>query len=271
MGDVAANGVRLHYYRTGGDKPPLMLAHGYSDQALCWLRVARLLQRDYDVIMYDARGHGYSEAPSTVTLLDRAADMAWLISALDLNNPALLGHSMGAQTAAVCAGLYPELVRCALLEDPPWMEPEEAARRGRVRDAAWLEKERAHIIERNHRTLKAQVEIERGMNAEWTMVDLREAARARLLMSPHNAETIADPPPPWSQIAARIRCPVLLMTGDVGRGALVTPELAASALRLLPAGSKVANFESGHSIHRTAFTEFMSSVAAFLSEHCKNR
>jgi hypothetical protein len=144
------------------------------------------------------------------------------------------------------------------------MEPDEAERRGRNRDAAWLAAERAHITERNRRTLKVQIEIEKGMNAEWTGRDLIEAARARLLMSPNNAETIADPPFSWREIAGLIGCPVLLLTGDVGRGALVTPELAASALRLLPPGSQVASFESGHSIHRTAFTDFMSSITAFL-------
>ncbi len=32
--DVLINGVRLHYYRTGqGDKRPLVLVHGFSDNA----------------------------------------------------------------------------------------------------------------------------------------------------------------------------------------------------------------------------------------------
>ncbi len=29
-GDVLANGIRHHYYRTGGDKPPLLLPHGFN-------------------------------------------------------------------------------------------------------------------------------------------------------------------------------------------------------------------------------------------------
>ena len=61
--DVIANGIRNHYYRTGGDKPPLLLVHGFTDNGLCWTRLARVLQRDYDIIMPDARGHGLSEAP----------------------------------------------------------------------------------------------------------------------------------------------------------------------------------------------------------------
>ena len=34
-GDVRVNGIRLHYTRTGGDLPPLVLAHGFSDDGPC--------------------------------------------------------------------------------------------------------------------------------------------------------------------------------------------------------------------------------------------
>jgi N-formylmaleamate deformylase len=266
--DIASNGIRLHYYRTGGAKPPLVLAHGYSDYALCWLRVARDLQSTYDVVLYDARGHGHSDAPAHGYSYDnRAADLAGLVRGLHLERPALLGHSMGAQTVAVFANLYPSLLHCALLEDPPWMEADEALRRGRVRDAAWLERERQHIAERNRQTLEAQIAFEQGMNADWTEEDILEAARARLMMSPHNAETIADPPYTWRTLAKRMTCPTLLMIGDPARGALVTPDVASNALRLLFAGSRVDTFASGHSIHRVAFPEFIASVRAFVALH----
>ena len=64
-GDIETNGIRMHYHRTGGDKPALVLSHGATDSGLCWTRVARVLEADYDVIMPDARGHGRSDAPAT--------------------------------------------------------------------------------------------------------------------------------------------------------------------------------------------------------------
>lgn len=64
-GAVIANGVRLHYHRTGGDKPALVIVHGITDMGTTWSRVARALEGDYDVIMYDRRGHGLSEKPET--------------------------------------------------------------------------------------------------------------------------------------------------------------------------------------------------------------
>ena len=90
-GDVVANGIKIHYYRTGGNKPPLVLAHGFSDNELCWTRVTRALEQDYDVIMPDARGHGYSEAPEKgYSSEDHASDLAGLIEALGLGKPALM-------------------------------------------------------------------------------------------------------------------------------------------------------------------------------------
>src|SRR5579872_207720 len=62
-GTVVANGIRQHYYRTGGDHRSLVLLQGFTDNGLSWSRVARALERDYDVIMVDARGHGLSGGP----------------------------------------------------------------------------------------------------------------------------------------------------------------------------------------------------------------
>ena len=60
-GDIFANSIRQHYYRTGGEKPPLLLLHGFNEYGLTWLRVSKELERDYDIIMLDARGHGRSD------------------------------------------------------------------------------------------------------------------------------------------------------------------------------------------------------------------
>ncbi|HEY3341294.1 MAG TPA: alpha/beta hydrolase, partial [Anaerolineae bacterium] len=63
-GDVNANGIRTHYYRTGGNKPPIVMCHGATDDGLCWTPVAYTLEADYDVIMPDARWHGLSDGPA---------------------------------------------------------------------------------------------------------------------------------------------------------------------------------------------------------------
>jgi len=56
--EVEANGVTIHYHRTRGDKPAVLLLHGITDNGLCWSRVACDLDHDYDVLMPDARERG---------------------------------------------------------------------------------------------------------------------------------------------------------------------------------------------------------------------
>src|SRR5512146_851207 len=111
-GFIHANGIRLHYTRTGGAKPQLVLAHGFSDDGLCWTSVAQNLEADYDIVMLDARGHGLSDAPEWgYGPLDQSDDVAGAIAELNLSHPIVLGHSMGAMTTLVLAGRHPDLIR----------------------------------------------------------------------------------------------------------------------------------------------------------------
>src|SRR5512147_2692496 len=116
--DIVISGASFHYVRTGGAKPPLVLAHGFSDNGMCWLPVARDLEAEFDVILPDARGHGKSQRVQPGERVDHPADLAGIIRELGLEKPIVGGHSMGASTAAALAAEHPELVRALILEDP---------------------------------------------------------------------------------------------------------------------------------------------------------
>src|SRR5512147_134633 len=103
-GTISANGAQFHYTRTGdGTKPALVLAHGFSDNGMCWLPVARDLEADYDVILPDARGHGKSQRVQPGEWVNHASDLAGIIQALGLDRPVVGGHSMGGSTAGALA------------------------------------------------------------------------------------------------------------------------------------------------------------------------
>src|SRR5262245_64773555 len=91
------------------------------ESGLCWLRVAKALEGDYDIILPDARGQGRSEGIASGFSTDLLVeDTAALLRGLGLEQPNLLGSSMGGGTAARVAAAYPELVGAVLLEDAPW-------------------------------------------------------------------------------------------------------------------------------------------------------
>ncbi len=115
--DVFANGIRHHYYRTGGEKPALLLLHGFNEYGLTWLRVAKELEQDYDIIMVDARGHGRSDGIASgfsSNLL--VEDAAGVISGLKLDRPRIIGLSQGGSTVLRLAATYPELVHSFIFE-----------------------------------------------------------------------------------------------------------------------------------------------------------
>ncbi|WP_396612161.1 alpha/beta fold hydrolase [Haloferax sp. S1W] len=118
---VRSNGVSLQYYRTG-EGPPLVMAHGFTDSGRCWEPLVEELAADYDVVTYDARAHGRSDAPETgYSPTDRVADLVGLLDALDIDDPILVGHSMGGSTVALTAAMHPDLPRAVVLEDPACM------------------------------------------------------------------------------------------------------------------------------------------------------
>ena len=261
--DVAANGIRLHYTRTGGDGPPLVLAHGVTDDGLCWSPVAAALEPAYDVIMVDARGHGRSEAPEhDYDPMTQAADLAGLIAALGLRRPAILGHSMGAATTLALAGTYPDLPGAILLEDPPpwWMVQSPAPPVAGVPD--W-------IVEVKRKTREELIAGQRAETPGWSEAELEPWADSKLRFS-LNIRDIFSPRNPvsveWAAILPAIACPALLIAADPAMGALVD-EASAASLAARVRQLRVARIPgAGHSIRRDQFDRYMEIVRAFLEE-----
>jgi len=267
-GDLTANGIRIHYTRTGAPsdaKPAVVLAHGFSDDGLCWTPVAAALADDYDVIMVDARGHGRSAAPEDgYGAVEQAADLRDFIAALGLRRPAVLGHSMGALTALVLAGNDPDVPGAILLEDPPdrWM----AASKTGSGDTLWQERMRVWLAGLKRMSRDEKIATERAVNPGWSDAELGPWADAKERVSLNVLNRANDTPLDLPATARRIRCPALLLTGDVERGALVSPD-AAVALQALVPQLRIAHIPgAGHSVRRDRFSRYLEVVRGFLGE-----
>jgi pimeloyl-ACP methyl ester carboxylesterase len=263
---IESNGLRLHYVRTGGDKPPLVLAHGFSDAGTCWTPVAEILAADYDVIMVDARGHGRSDGPEQgYGSAEHAADLAGVITGLGLRRPAMLGHSMGAASTLVLAGTYPELPGAILLEDPPpWWTGTRPADEAPTRQR-WASMF-ARIIALKRKTREELIADQRLEAPAWPEAELGPWAEAKLRFSfnASNRENVA--PVDWPATVGRIICPALLITADPERGAIVTAENAASLKTIAPQ-TRVAHISgAGHNIRREQFSRYMVVVRDFLAQ-----
>ncbi|MFX1281355.1 MAG: alpha/beta fold hydrolase, partial [Promethearchaeota archaeon] len=102
----------IRYFRTGGDKPSILLLHGGMDNSLSWTRVAKSLESEFDIIMPDARGHGKSISyQKEFTYTEMISDTVELIEYLKIAPTIVIGHSMGAHIATELGARYPHLVR----------------------------------------------------------------------------------------------------------------------------------------------------------------
>jgi len=259
-GDIGVNGVRLRYIRTGGNKPPVVLAHGFSDAGLCWTPVAQALEADYDLVMVDARGHGFSDAPETgYTLPEMASDLQGVITSLGLVRPAILGHSMGGGTTLALAGLYPNVPGAIILEDAGALNASDFPRRQEGEDnpfrarLSWLQtKTRDELI------------AEMRASSGWPDAELEPWADAKLQFNMRAAQFNPTYGITWTELLPRITCPALLITADLDRGAIVRPEMAAAMQQQMPQLQIAHISGAGHSIRREQFDGYIAVVRSFL-------
>ncbi len=118
MATAEVNGATIAYDDTGGDGPPVVLAHGFlMDRTMFDAQVAALRGR-YRVITWDERGFGetvYDGEP--FTYWDSAADCLGLLDHLGLDRAVLGGMSQGGFIGLRAALLAPDRVRGLILLD----------------------------------------------------------------------------------------------------------------------------------------------------------
>lgn len=256
-GSVPVTGGSLAYHRSGGDKPALVLSHGLTDNGLCWTRLARALEADFDVVMLDARGHGASARMSPDTPFAPGRDIAEAIAALELEKPVVMGHSVGGRATAEYAGAYRGLVAKVILEDPAFTPPIDA---GRL--AARRRRFREHVAGFQARSEAEIVAQGRLDTPSWHDDDFPAWAAAKRQVDPEAFPAYATP---WQDHVRAIAAPTLVIHGEATLGSLITPELAAEIRALNPAVRTARIAGAAHNVRRENFDGVLAAVRDFLA------
>jgi N-formylmaleamate deformylase len=275
-GNLPIAGIDVHYYRTGTrGRPPVVFLHGFSDGGLTWLRLAGDLSADYDLVMLDAAGHGKSGGVEHGFRERAASDVLAAIERLELDRPALVGHSMGAGTTSAVAVQASDRLRGVVLEDPGWWDgnnpptlgaaPDATGSRAPLRSPAWIEwissVKAMSPAERHAHADAERPQYDAETRHNW--IDIKSQFNLAVLdATPAGAMRTA---PPWRDTVKGITCPVLLVTGDPARGGIVTGAVAEEAQRLNPK-LRVVNVPDVGNIHRDNYPPYREAVAAFLRD-----
>lgn len=229
------------YFEVHGDKgSPLLLIHGLGSSIADWsLEWIRLLSMQHVVIIFDNRGVGRSDKPTTpFTMMDFASDAAGLLDNLQIDRAHVFGCSLGGMIAQHVILNYPARVQSLILactssvwEHPKFVAPTQEVltqlakptsgdREQDIRDG-WQIMHPPTFIE-SHRNWLEQ-ELQKSLALEYP--ETPDYARALQMGAVLNSHSTYDK-------LSQIMCPTLVQTGTAD--VLIPPENSRILAELIP-------------------------------------
>jgi pimeloyl-ACP methyl ester carboxylesterase len=243
-------GTRIYYEVTGGpgDRPPLLLSHGYGASSRMWQPNLAALAADRTVITWDMRGHGASDSPDDPEQYSHAAcvaDMAALLDAAGAERAVLGGLSLGGFVSLEFVLVHPRRADAVMLFDTgPGYRSDQARQR-------WNERafKTADRLERDGITaLGGSAEADYGHRSARGL-----ALAARGMLAQRDGHVI--------EALASVKVPVLVLVG-----ARDEPFLAAAdyVTAKIPGAVKVVVPDAGHISNADQPALFNQAVREFL-------
>jgi pimeloyl-ACP methyl ester carboxylesterase len=276
---------RRHHVSCWGDPqaPPILLIHGIRDNSRSWDWVANSLSDRYRIYAPDLRGHGNSDwaAPQGYTLAEFGLDIYDIVSALQLDRFAVVGHSFGGHLALRFAASWPDLISAAsgieCIELPIVRDERAAPKPYPERMRTWIASVRASRERqaRNYLSISAAAERMQQEQPEVDSVTIGHLARHALLANPDGTlrwkfdqATRLRPPDDadgrdLDQLLAAIECPVQLFYGT-GSWVPFPPVERVALIRNL---SLVTIPDVSHWLHHQARETYTTGLSSFLEKH----
>ena len=271
--NIVLRQLRFHFLEWGArDAPPIVLLHGGHQSAHSWDLVSLHLARRYRVLALDQRGHGDTEWARDVTYSNHemSLDAGAFIGALGLEQPILMGHSMGGRNAMLLTKRDQTLLRALVVVD---VGPEVSDRgrqviAGFVRDNEEFD-DLDHFVRnvqqydpyRSREHIERTVKYNMLQRADGKFVSKCDSNPRRLGLvrgsGPLENITLDD--------ARAFRLPVLAVRG--ANSAILTADAAERLRDALPQGMLVTVPDCGHNVHGQNTKGFIDAVGGFLEAH----
>ena len=258
---VDNHGASLAVRRWEGAGPPLLLIHGISSSERGFEPIIPQLAEYFSPITYDLRGHGDSDKPEHGYLYDEyISDLDAILTAMGLERPLILGHSLGGLIALWWAARYPNRAAAMVIEDSPLRSGHDFAQAF----DGWI-----HL---NGLPLEELTAHYRNENPTWPWELARLRAIQMHVAAPNvfhelRADSVANEGVDRIAEIAGIASPTLLIHGDAETGSMVHPEDPSRIASLLARGETVHIPGGSHNLHIQKPAEFLAAAVPFLTKH----
>jgi pimeloyl-ACP methyl ester carboxylesterase len=105
------------FYRHYGSGRPLIILHGIFGLSDNWVSFARAIAGKYEIFIPDQRNHGQSPHDAAFNYYALCSDLNDFIQQHRIDDPIILGHSMGGKVAMRFALENPEMVKALIIAD----------------------------------------------------------------------------------------------------------------------------------------------------------
>ena len=216
-----------------GQKPTLVLIHGFGASKATWLALAKYIANDFHLVIPDLPGHGDSsfDLSQTYSLDTQTGQFNAFAEALGLEHFHLMGNSMGGGITGLYAGTYPDKLLSAILLNPAGIVEYRSDYQQR------LDNGENPLLVNSVADLDFLFEyaVAEKITIHWpfdqVMVD--NAIEKRPVMSKVFADLTADPTYSIKSAVKNITAPTLVVWGKLDR--IIAPENAAIYQQTNPA------------------------------------
>lgn len=255
--------MELNYKKIGEKGKELVILHGLFGSLDNWMTLAKKFGEDYQVYIVDQRNHGQSDHSEQFDYPIMAEDLKEFIESHQLNQPIVIGHSMGGKTAMHFATKYSKMLsKLVIVDIAPVNYPVH-------HEAIINAMKKVNFDEVNRRSdvedlLKEDIE-EAGVrqfllkNLYW-IADNQLDWRFNLKVIAKNIEEISA----GMQITQSFNGKCLFLSG--GKSNYITEQYHPKIFEFFPNATIKTIKHAGHWVHAEAADEFYTIVNSFITE-----
>ncbi len=245
-----------------GEGQPLLIVHGLFGSADNWGTLGKKFAEDFQVHLIDLRNHGRSFHSSEMNYNIMVEDVLHYIQHYQLQNPILLGHSMGGKVAMKLAVEHPNVLEKVLIAD---IAPKEYPAHHQSIIKGMLSVDFSKISSRK--------EVEEVLSTYITDVGVKQfilknvywkddKTLAFRMNVPVLAESYGNLME--SKLTGQFTKPTLFLRGE--KSFYIQPEDEEAIKALFPQAQIVTVPKAGHWLHAENPTDFYIEVMKFLKE-----